>query len=161
MRSFVKDVRGDTIVEVLISIAVASAVLGGAYAVVNRTLQNSQQAQEHSEALNMAEGQLEQLKKIAETDNSVFSTSRVHCIGINDGALHQLSVHSLPQPDASAYPTACKTDTATGPGYRVAFQFDDKATASPYDDEFTVHVDWPSVTGNGDDHVTLLYRVHP
>jgi hypothetical protein len=53
---------GDTIVEVLIAVAVVSLVLGAAFAVVNRTLHNAQQAREHTEALNLLQGQLERVK---------------------------------------------------------------------------------------------------
>ena len=41
--------RGDTIVEVLIAIAVIGAVLGGAYVVVNNSANNNQAAQERSQ----------------------------------------------------------------------------------------------------------------
>lgn len=53
---------GDTIVEVLIAIAVISSVLGTAYAVVNSATKTSQQSQEHSRALAIAESQIERIK---------------------------------------------------------------------------------------------------
>lgn len=52
---------GDTIIEVLVAMAIVSLVLGSSYAVINRTLANARQAQEHSEALKLLEGQFEQL----------------------------------------------------------------------------------------------------
>lgn len=54
--------RGDTIVEVLIAIAVISSVLGTSYAIVNRNSKSYQQVSERTEALKLAEDQLEQLR---------------------------------------------------------------------------------------------------
>jgi type II secretory pathway pseudopilin PulG len=54
--------RGDTIVEVLISIAVVSLVLGGAYVTTNTSLRSTRAAQEQGDALKLVEGQLEQIK---------------------------------------------------------------------------------------------------
>lgn len=56
--------RGDTIVEVLISIAVISLILGGAYVATNRSLQATRDAQEHGDALKLVESQIEQIKGI-------------------------------------------------------------------------------------------------
>lgn len=54
--------RGDTIVEVLIAIAVISTVLGIAYASMNRGLYRMRDAQERIEALKIIEGQIESLR---------------------------------------------------------------------------------------------------
>lgn len=54
--------RGDTIVEVLIAIAVISSVLGTSYAIVNRNSKSYQQVSERTEALKLAEDQLEQIR---------------------------------------------------------------------------------------------------
>lgn len=55
---------GDTIVEVLIAIAVLSTVLGGAFAASNRSLKTTRQTQERAEALKVVETQLEKLKAL-------------------------------------------------------------------------------------------------
>lgn len=52
---------GDTIVEVLISIAILGTVLAGAYVTSNRSLLAERTAQEHTEALTLAESQVESL----------------------------------------------------------------------------------------------------
>lgn len=64
MRKHMKNLRqaGDTIVEVLIAIAVVSAVLAGAFTSVRQSTQTTRSAQEQSEALKLAEAQLEQIK---------------------------------------------------------------------------------------------------
>lgn len=53
------DQRGETIVEVLIAIAVIGAVIGTSYAIVNRNSKSYQQASERTTALKLAENQLE------------------------------------------------------------------------------------------------------
>jgi len=57
--------RGDTVVEVLMSIAVISLVLSGAYVTANRSLQGARLAEERNNALKMAEAQVEQIKYMA------------------------------------------------------------------------------------------------
>lgn len=54
--------QGDTIVEVLIAIAIVSLTLAGAYASVNRSSNATRTAQERGEALKWAETQVEQIK---------------------------------------------------------------------------------------------------
>ena len=53
---------GDTIVEVLVAIAVAGAVLGGAYSLINANVKSNQLAQERSNAVKIAESQVERLR---------------------------------------------------------------------------------------------------
>ncbi len=53
---------GDTIVEVLVAVAVVSLVLGGAFTSTRRSANATRTAQEQGEALKLAESQLEQIK---------------------------------------------------------------------------------------------------
>ena len=66
--------RGDTIVEVLIAVAIVSLTLTGAYASVNRSTNATRTAQERAEALKWAETQVEQIKAdpAATLPNSAF-----------------------------------------------------------------------------------------
>jgi type II secretory pathway pseudopilin PulG len=54
--------RGDTIVEVLMSIVIVGAVIAGAYALASRSLAEGVSASEHSQAIKLAEAQVEALK---------------------------------------------------------------------------------------------------
>jgi Tfp pilus assembly protein PilV len=60
--------RGDTIVEVLISIAVVSLILGGAYVTTNKSLRAERGAQERIDGTKLVESQIESLKSIAVDD---------------------------------------------------------------------------------------------
>ncbi len=55
--------RGDTIVEVLIAVAVISLILTAAYATTNRNVQATQDAQEQNYAVKLVETQLELLNE--------------------------------------------------------------------------------------------------
>jgi len=56
---------GDTIVEVVIAIAVIAVVITGAFVITNRSLTAVRDSQEHSEALSLLQGQVEQLRNAA------------------------------------------------------------------------------------------------
>jgi type II secretory pathway pseudopilin PulG len=57
-----RGVRGDTIIEVVMSIAIAAAVIAGAYALSNRSLAEGISASQHSQAIKLAQTQIEALK---------------------------------------------------------------------------------------------------
>ncbi len=69
--------RGDTIVEVMVVLAVLGLAMGISYATANRSLKNTRQAQENSEATALVKAQIEQLRSLASTeqpgtDNYIF-----------------------------------------------------------------------------------------
>lgn len=139
MRTF-KQQAGDTIVEVMIAMAVASSVMGGAFVVVNRTLANSRQAQEHSEALQIANQQIEGIIRISGTAyGTLISGSTYKCI--------------IPATGAVVGTTSAGCNVGTTVPYRVTFQF--IGAPSNY---FKINVMWDSVTGNGTDSVSQVYR---
>lgn len=62
--------RGDTIIEVMIALAVLGSIIAGGYAIATKSLNGVRVAQERSEALKIAEGQIETLKyRFAIADN--------------------------------------------------------------------------------------------
>lgn len=76
---------GDTIIEVLIAIAVVGAVLAGAYTSTQRSVNATRMAQEQGEALKLAESQVEQIK-IA-TDTNTLNVTGAGNFCINSGVL--------------------------------------------------------------------------
>ncbi len=127
---------GDTIIEVLIAITVVSAVLGGAYVTSNHSLKNSRQAQEHTIALKYAESQVELIK--ANSANAVaVAVGTVFCMK-NDGST------------STNLPADCKP--TNGIPYNV------KVTRKS-SNIFTVGINWDSIQGNGQDNISLLYKV--
>ena len=67
--------RGDTIVEVMIALAVLSLAFVISYATANRALTDSQNSQEHSTALEYIDGQLEALRYYSQQPGQTLSST--------------------------------------------------------------------------------------
>jgi type II secretory pathway pseudopilin PulG len=129
MRKYkINNAKGDTIVEVLIAIAVVSSVLAISYSTMNRNILVGRDNQERTEASKLALGQIEALKNIAEFDETELNTDRVtpFCIDVNNANLTSDNVipNSAFRSDFSDvfanYPPAC---TSSG-RYFLAIQYD-------------------------------------
>lgn len=142
--------RGDTIVEVLVAIAVISLVLAGAYVTTNRSLQATRAAQERGHALKLAESQLEQLKALAAMDpDAVFgsATPVPFCVSA------ELAI-------VAADDEACRVDasgqpTETEPVYHISIM-----RSGPQNGQFAVTNEWEDPSGRMTENVRLLYRVY-
>lgn len=133
--------RGDTLVEVLISIAVISLILGGAYVTTNRSLQSTRDAQERGDALKLVESQIEQLKDI---DPALIFGTALSNYCIASGTL----VNST---GAQCLVDASGTPTTNQPAYRISITRNANT--------FTVVNTWTSVRGTPN-NVEMKYRVY-
>lgn len=135
MLGFRRDQRGDTIVEVMIAIVVISMVLVAAYVTTTRNINGLQDTQEHSEALQLAQAQLEFLHNSATepADHQCFNTSG----GITGGASCMV--------DASGAPTTSQ------PQFNIDITNDSPPT-------FKVTITWASVKAGVTNNVTLFYQ---
>ncbi|HSX31884.1 MAG TPA: hypothetical protein VLF43_01360 [Candidatus Saccharimonadales bacterium] len=149
--------RGDTIVEVLISIAVVTMVLGGAYVTTNRSLLNTRGAQERGTALKLAESQLEQLKSvIAVTPEKIFGG------GGFTPPVHFCITGGVTVYDSTVTPgnANCKVDVNGAPaGANVQPAYSLAITRSGND--FTIDESWLNVGGKVTDQLQLVYRIYP
>ncbi len=141
--------RGDTIVEVLISIAVVSMVLGGAYVTTNKSLMYERASEEQGSAIKLTESQLELIKGLVSTDTGTATLN---------GAPQTFCVSSATTVAASTS-AACKMDatgapTTTEPVYNVKIQ---KQT----DGSYSITTDWNSIKQSGKDTVQMFYRIYP
>lgn len=86
--------RGDTIVEVLIAIAVISGVLATSYAIVNSNSRSYQQGSERVEALKIAEERLELLRTgiVPTNENNVGPNNRYDVVVDSLGNLYTIRV---------------------------------------------------------------------
>lgn len=142
--------KGDTIIEVLIAIAIVSLTLGSAYAVASRTLKNARQAQEHTEALKLLEGQLERMKGLStDAASPIYTGAPVFCIS-SAGAFTPIAGASLP---AASYPAACSFGSVAGGGYQMGI-------VRGSNNVFTAKANWAGPTGNQEE-VSLIYRIYP
>lgn len=130
---------GDTMVEVLISMAIVSMILGGAYVTSNKSLVSIRDAQEHVDALKLASAEVELIKSITPPSSVPFcytldgtiQTIAANCTLTNTGAINSTNIQ---------------------PSYKIAITVDAAGT-------YKVQVNWDTVTGviNGG-NIDLYYR---
>lgn len=145
--------RGDTIVEVLISIAVISLVLGGAYVTTNRNLLATRAAQERTNAISLVESQLEQIKSLSATDPETlfdpnipveFCIAQDRVITGSDTADCRVDTAGAPNEIEPVYNLSI---TRTGPDANQGYVFEVTNT-------------WEDPSGNQDNQVQMIYRVY-
>ncbi|HEX5743864.1 MAG TPA: prepilin-type N-terminal cleavage/methylation domain-containing protein [Candidatus Saccharimonadales bacterium] len=134
------DNRGDTIIEVMIVLAVLGMALGISYATANRSLSDARQAQENSQATALLQAQAESLRSMAGNPSS--SPDNIYragsfCVG-DDGHV-----------------TTSNCSLGEASRYKVDITWGGAAT-----DTFVIKASWEDVSGDITDTNTLIYRVH-
>lgn len=144
--------RGDTIVEVLIAVAVVSMVVASAYAITNRNLGNTRQSYEHSEASKLAQQQLEQLRVYAveatQSQPPFSYGGQAFCIG-DTGALSPTFSRPAQNAPDSDYNAACRNLGSVG--YRVYIV--------EVNQVFEVYVSWDGP--RGPQQLNMYYKAYP
>ena len=155
-----RSTRGDTIVEVLISVTIISFVLGAAYLLTSHSLQAGLAAREHSEALNYVQGQIERLKIAKETDPNFNATYRLStppnpafCLFVDpSGATKTVSKVAAADP-------RCAVDSATPVGgrYHLSTTYSKPTDVNPKTFKFSAT--WERVGTGTTERVDIYYRV--
>jgi prepilin-type N-terminal cleavage/methylation domain-containing protein len=139
--------RGDTLVEVLIAIAVISLILGGAFVMTNRSLQGTRDAQERVNATKLTEGQVERIKGLAATNGlALFGASTPATYCINNTGVVVSSTNVACTVDVNGNPTTAE------PSFQLAI------TRSG--NTFTIRSTWTNVRGDTQNNVEMKYRVY-
>ena len=139
--------HGDTIVEVLISIAVLSLILGGAFVTMNNNLQSTRDAQERGNALKLVESQIEQIKNLAASDpDALFAASVPSSFCISSAGAVVASTNA-----------ACAVDAA-GTANTVEPVFHLVVTRSG--NTFTVRDTWAKLGEFTQNNVEMKYRAY-
>lgn len=140
--------KGDTIVEVLISIAVVSLILGGAYATTNRSLLATRDAEERGNAIKLVESQVERLKNLAKTNpTAIFGpgTPDPFCVNNSGGVV-------------AAGDNGCEVNAAGNPtDIQPIYTLSVKRTGT---NTFTVTNQWIDTRGRTSDKLEMIYRVY-
>lgn len=152
--------RGDTIVEVLLSLAVLGAVLGSAYVISSRNITTNRMSQERLEAIKLAETQFERLRVQAAKDGTVFNATDF-CLPKNatQGSEVVLASDDKCKVDANGDPVAA--DVA--PRYSMAIvreQYVSIPNVPQAGTRFRVSMTWEKVGGNGTDRLDSYYEVY-
>lgn len=140
---------GDTIVEVMISMAVLGGALGIAYAIANNSLNQSRDAQERTQVTKILQSQLELLRASASLPNTqIYSAGGQFCFYTDSSG----NTTMVPWPNASTPPASGKC-TQGFYNYYI--------TRGAYD-TFTATCNWVNAIGTRQgDTATLVYRLHP
>lgn len=158
--------KGDTIVEVLISLAILTLALGGAYYTADTSYRNDRASQEHSQALTVAQTQLEDLRSYIYSSNSdTFNQNDEGCFQIQNNTIepNTSSTCYIPINSTTVYPTQqdclaagaiyCYDVKISGPTDSYIGTTTMPITVSRYE----IDVNWEAL-GGGTDVVTLYYR---
>jgi prepilin-type N-terminal cleavage/methylation domain-containing protein len=141
--------RGDTIVEVMVVLAVLGMAIGISYATANASLLETRQAQENSEATELAQSQIEALRTLTQpgATPNIFASAGPYCL--------------VAAPPSYSLDTGSSCAISGGSfNYTISVMYLSPVTNPTTPDQFTVNVTWPDVQGYGNDQVTLVYRVH-
>lgn len=147
--------RGDTIIEVLISMAVISLVLGGAFATTRRSQTGVLDSQEHATALKLVESQLEQLRSDASSASpAVFSGTATFCM-VGDSVVSS----SVATPAVSCAQDSSGNQAAANvePSYTLLIE---RVPSINSGYVFNVQATWDEVSGTGHGSESMTYRLY-
>lgn len=171
---------GDTIIEVLLTMAVLGIVLAGAYAATTRSLNNIYRAQERVEALKLVEGQLEVLDLLGKSTKpadvasptNIFGATHVFCIdtsnnnAVIDATNPTVNIGAVLPTLFSNSDFGNIANCSSGINSRYHLAIERKDDAGPNTGSiFSVHARWDSAGGNssgtnGHDEVVVRYRLN-
>ena len=157
MRAVKLSQRGDTIVEVLIAIAVASSVLAVTQAAMNRNFQRTRASQERTEGSKLAQGQIESLRALSESGAAVpttrFCLDGITTKAITGDAALGADLAAEKFNDAAQYPAECKKNGI----YHIGIKQDTAAAGGNDGRLYKIYVRWDRF-GGGRDQVIMVYR---
>lgn len=150
--------RGDTIVEVLIAIAIVGAVLTIAYSIMNRNLQTMRDNQERTEASKIAQEQVETLKARWQVGTSRAQIAALgtngFCFDPDDTTLRDMGM-AVPNFDMFADDTTAYTDCTYNGIHRVGIRREGVADNYSY----RIFVRWDRVGSGERQQAVLVYRL--
>ena len=149
--------RGDTIVEVLIALAVLSLAFGISYATANRSLEVSQNAQEHSLALEYLNAQIEGLRYVANQPGQTIVPASYFTVPRQSFCLVP-SGNSL-QSEPPSSPGCCQI--MAGLSFQSNCNDAGISITSEGNDTFQAEIKWPGLGNLGEQSEMLAYRVYP
>jgi len=139
--------RGDTIIEVLISIAIISLVLTVSYGIASHSVRSIQDSQERNQAVQLAQRQVEFLR----TNSADFTANNDVCFTSSGNPV-----------DAASAATKCVVSadgTAVGgtpSDGQAAFTI--TITPPSASEAYTVNLSWDSLLNGSKDNLTVYYR---
>jgi|ERR1035438_1449189 type II secretory pathway pseudopilin PulG len=176
MLKLLKNQQGDTIVEVMIVLALIGSALGISYATANQSLLDTRQAQEASQAAQLIQSQVEELRTMTDNPatlngnpnpNYIFnSTATPFCITQPPSGSFNVSLDSDPTEPCNI-PFSNYSGTTSNLYYSISINYIPttvQTSAVPpapiTGGTFTIQARWPDVEGEGTDTSTLIYNLY-
>jgi prepilin-type N-terminal cleavage/methylation domain-containing protein len=145
---------GDTIVEVMVVVAILGLAFSMAYATASSSLNKTRNAQEHAEALQYINSQVELLRNAA--SDSTIRTAGEYCMNPATGK------PILEATDPGNFDAICNHfGLESLYEMSITYRKNINPSASPTDDVYTFTVSWPGTGGLGQQQEHLYYKVHP
>lgn len=122
-----KKQRGDTIVEVLLAMSVIGLVLGASFGIANRSVRLGQEAQERTEALKIAETQLEMLRSEFKVNVALLTRSTPFCFDSANDAQDvddASCINTNGNGGEGLYSLAIMPPTSGGGAYEISVQWE-------------------------------------
>lgn len=156
-----KSQAGDTIVEVLIAVAIVSTVIVSAFTIANKSSLQIRAAQERSEAIKLGSSAIETIKAQPTLANALDSSdpsSAPYCVDLQTKAI--IGGGPLPAPltndKGSDYNTSASCSLVSSDvTYNVS------VTRVNQEGSFVIHVRWDRVGGGQRQDITFNYRLNP
>ncbi len=154
--------KGDTIIEVMIALAVLALAFSISYAIAQSTLVDVQNSQEHSMALEYMDSQLEALQAIANEPNPPAgipptAPDNAFCLSTAGNSIHayDFKVNQLnpSQTSVSKYPSQCVEDQGSY-SYYLSIQ------KSTLPNTYKVNIWWNGLGRLGVQQEDMYYRVY-
>lgn len=155
---------GDTLVEVMIAMAVMGMVIAVSYKIAGRALQTAQQAEERGQAIKVSENQLERLKLLAPgygtPATNIFNTSSAFCVSQTTNSPVNWAIGDYPPNDefsdilSTTAPGKYKPECIQNGRFYFSVAYD-----ASQNDLFTIRTRWDRI-GGGRDEVKIVYHLH-
>lgn len=133
---------GDTIIEVMVVVAILGLAFSIAYATANASVIKTRNAQEHAEALQYLNSQVELLRIASPDTITPIASLGAFCMDTNTA-----TPQSFPNPVCSA---------GTGGRYQVQINYNSASGQNIY----TFQVDWAGISGLGPQRERISYKLH-
>lgn len=144
---------GDTIIEVMVVVAILGLAFSIAYATATHSLAKTRSSEEHAEALQYLNSQVELLRNDAVNPSDIQRPGVTFCMDpATDKAVTSAD---------SSYTNVCKTVGVEG-FYQVGITYlpHVPSPTAPNDDVYKVTVTWPGVSDLGTQQEHLYYKLH-
>lgn len=133
---------GDTIVEVMLVVAILGLTFGAAYSIASASVAKTRNAQEHAEALQYLNSQVEMMRSTSADVILPFAAGGAFCIESPSG-----TPRTFPNPSCNF---------GTEGRYQVRIEYDSAGGQNVY----TFQVDWPGVANLGPQRERISYKLH-